>query len=841
MIAAIHAVHEQGILHCDLKPQNFILFRRVTRSRDHSEELGTGAPVLFEHEKYMLKLCDFGVSRKLEDSATHVSEKAPIGTVRYMAPEVLHDCRSDGKLLVGKAADKWSIGIVLHQMLHQGLTPHSHVELRGNRLRLMLAIADEKSARVKSSCPRLLQPSQSTGSPSRGNESAVRLASARHAALIGLQSACLQFFPKERASTEYLVSVTEEKKRLFVGSDVELQFHSDGRANATTEAVRYEQNVLMVDWNDVGTDHTSDIIGMFDAQAGEKPRRSSDERSVLFRERPRARPVSCGCKIFGIISITISVLAMGLFFGSFDANGPWSYGPPPWSMDERPRPVFLPPASLPTFASSPPPTSPPSSPSPPSLSSPPTFLDPVSRVSIGEGVDTSSTTGGSSPTSTSLSSAVAPVRSPPSRQPPSVPASPFLSPTPPSSPSAFVWYTNYLDMVWYTWSSTTPPSSPSAFHKLFGKLDKESGAPMFDQVDPLTEILFEDSLLEELSEFLDTVPFYASIGDANMRVIKVVSDPNFLKHKHDWVRFRAVQVVRRLVAKEQVRAFLQADPDHVGVLIAAVSGLLTDKADRVRRVTVEALAQLAKKGDTEAIAAVLARLEDEGANVRAAAIKALEHLAMKGDKKVITAVLNSVNEDESDSVRVRATKSLEHLAEKGDAGVIEAVAARLDDKSDYVRTAAVEALAQLAHLAGKGDAGVIASISARLLDDSGSGFFRIAAVEALAQLAEKGDAAAIASVSARLKDSAVDVRTAATTALAQLAEKGDAPPHPLSELFLETTPIIRISNFVRRRTGDPGADVGGLRADAAAGDKSGDVENDADLAHLFNKGDCSAL
>ena len=251
---------------------------------DNPEELGTGASVLVEHEKYILKLCDFGVSRELENSATHVSEKLPIGTVRYMAPEVLHDCRSDGKLLVGKAADQWSIGVVLHQMLHQGLTPHSHVERRGIKVRLMLAIADENSARVKSSCPRLLQPSQSTGNPSHGNESAARLASARHAALIGLQSVCLQFSPKDRASTEDLVSVTEEKKRLFVGSH-EHQLPSDDPTLGTTDIVGdSEDEVLVVDWNDVGTDHAADVVGMFDAQTDEEePRRSLDERSVVLR------------------------------------------------------------------------------------------------------------------------------------------------------------------------------------------------------------------------------------------------------------------------------------------------------------------------------------------------------------------------------------------------------------------------------------------------------------------------------------------------------------------------------------------------------------------------------
>ena len=280
ILAAMKAVHDHGIVHCDLKPHNFILFRL---RGDHVETLGTAAPVQHQHEKYILKLCDFGVSRELEDSATHVSESAPVGTVRYMAPEVVHDCRSNGKLSVAKAADNWSSGVILHQMLHLGLTPHSHFERRRHRVRLMLAIADEKSARVKSSCPRLLQPFQSAGSASHGNQSAARLASARHDVLMSLQSACLQFVPQDRASTQDLVSFTEGKTRLFFGPD-EHQFLLDDPTDGTTNIVGYSgQEVLLVDRNDDGSAHTGDVVGMFDAQAGEEPRGSSDECSVVPR------------------------------------------------------------------------------------------------------------------------------------------------------------------------------------------------------------------------------------------------------------------------------------------------------------------------------------------------------------------------------------------------------------------------------------------------------------------------------------------------------------------------------------------------------------------------------
>ena len=287
MLAAVNVVHDHDIVHCDLKPHNFILFRQ-RRGRD------TGAPVLFEHEQYTLKLSDFGVSRQLEDSATHVSEDAPIGTVRYMAPEVVHDCRSNCKLWVGKAADNWSIGVIMHQMLHRGLTPHSHVERQRRKVRLMLAIACRKSARVKTCCPRLLQPPSSTG-----NESAARLASLRHDVLMGLQFRCLHFFPKNRASTQHLASFTDEMKRFFSGGSVAIADLSADVApyqvplnglptDGTTDIVGdSEQEALVVDRNDVGIDHAADVVGMFVlAQAGEaeEPRRRSPDEILRAEE-----------------------------------------------------------------------------------------------------------------------------------------------------------------------------------------------------------------------------------------------------------------------------------------------------------------------------------------------------------------------------------------------------------------------------------------------------------------------------------------------------------------------------------------------------------------------------
>ena len=124
MMAAVTVAHAQGIVHCDLKPSNFILVKTPVKPA----EAGTttsAAPVVpscrgssSSYEEYTLKLSDFGVSRQLSGQDTHLSEDGSLGTVRYMAPEMVHNFRSDGKLRFGKPVDIWSVGVILHQVLH---------------------------------------------------------------------------------------------------------------------------------------------------------------------------------------------------------------------------------------------------------------------------------------------------------------------------------------------------------------------------------------------------------------------------------------------------------------------------------------------------------------------------------------------------------------------------------------------------------------------------------------------------------------------------------------------------------------------------------------------------
>jgi predicted Ser/Thr protein kinase len=87
---AIHAAHELGVIHRDLKPTNILL------SAD-------GTP----------KICDFGLAKHLENPASFTQTGLVMGTPSYMAPEqVLGECDA-----LGPPVDIYALGAVLYEAL----------------------------------------------------------------------------------------------------------------------------------------------------------------------------------------------------------------------------------------------------------------------------------------------------------------------------------------------------------------------------------------------------------------------------------------------------------------------------------------------------------------------------------------------------------------------------------------------------------------------------------------------------------------------------------------------------------------------------------------------------
>ena len=94
---AVNTVHEAKIVHCDLKPANFLLVQ------------GT------------LKLIDFGISKAIMNDTTNIVRENQVGTVNYMSPEALQETSISsqdhrGRLKIGRPSDIWSIGCILYEM-----------------------------------------------------------------------------------------------------------------------------------------------------------------------------------------------------------------------------------------------------------------------------------------------------------------------------------------------------------------------------------------------------------------------------------------------------------------------------------------------------------------------------------------------------------------------------------------------------------------------------------------------------------------------------------------------------------------------------------------------------
>ncbi|GAA5877933.1 hypothetical protein JCM8547_007085 [Rhodosporidiobolus lusitaniae] len=106
MLSAVQVIHNEAVVHTDLKPANFVIV------------------------KGRLKLIDFGISKAIASDTTNIGREQQIGSANYMPPEALTDTGlgQGGRRLMklGRAADVWSLGCILYQMVYGG-GPFSHI------------------------------------------------------------------------------------------------------------------------------------------------------------------------------------------------------------------------------------------------------------------------------------------------------------------------------------------------------------------------------------------------------------------------------------------------------------------------------------------------------------------------------------------------------------------------------------------------------------------------------------------------------------------------------------------------------------------------------------------
>nr|KYP35301.1 Mitogen-activated protein kinase kinase kinase 3 [Cajanus cajan] len=120
LLKGLHCIHEKGVVHCDLKPDNILLF-----------------PTWKSETWNQVKIADFGLAKTREEANAEFGfgKMKFRGTAFYMSPESVTG-------VIGTALDIWSLGCIVIEMI-TGMDAWRNVE---SQEELMLKLALYKEA-----------------------------------------------------------------------------------------------------------------------------------------------------------------------------------------------------------------------------------------------------------------------------------------------------------------------------------------------------------------------------------------------------------------------------------------------------------------------------------------------------------------------------------------------------------------------------------------------------------------------------------------------------------------------------------------------------------------------